>query len=143
MTALRASRSITPRFWISLGIASCVSLSSTPSAPAANGPATVRYFDQAAQIVLKHAAPDLRRDFDAIAHSGPVKVTYRVRASGALESVRVTSGDPNSVLAQTFVSAIRAAKFPALPKAVLNEQGKSWLDLDITFGASNNTRPGR
>jgi TonB family protein len=128
------------RVCASVAVLLCVYLFPARIAPAANGPATVTYFDRATQIVLQLALPKIPGHFDAVTRSGPVKLTYRVRASGALESVRVTSGNPNSFVAQTFVNAIRSAKFPPIPKAVLKEQGKNWIDIDATFGALNNIR---
>ena len=128
------------RVWTWVALFLFVYLFPTRIAPAANGPATVKYFDRATQIVLQFAAPQIRSHPDAIARSGLVKLTYRVRASGALESVKVTSGNPNSFTAQTFVKAIRSAKFPPFPKAMLNEQGKNWVDIDASFETLDNIR---
>jgi hypothetical protein len=96
---------------------------------ATGGLATAAYTAQSMKTVLGIALPKV------VAHSyggkryGVLKLTYRVRANGALESVRITDGDPNWFSARTLVSAIRSAKFLPLPKAVLNEQGKNWLDI--------------
>lgn len=126
---------------LSLAVLVCLSLFPARIAPAANGPETTRYFDQAAQLVLRAAARTLRDHAAAIDRSRPVKLTYRLQASGALKSVKVTSGDPNSFLAQTLVKAVRSAKFPPIPKAVLKEQGRNWVELDFSFETMDN--PGR
>lgn len=128
------------RVCTSVAVLLCVYLLPARIAFAANGPESVKYFGRAWQIVLALAAPKLRGNFEGIAPSGPVKLTYRVRASGALASVRVTSGNPNSFMAQTFVNAIRSAKFPPIPKAVLKEQGKNWIDIDTSFETLDNIR---
>jgi hypothetical protein len=96
---------------------------------ATGGPATAAYTAQSMKTVFGIALPKV------VAHSyrgkqyGLLKLTYRVRANGAIESVRITDGDPNWFSARTLVSAIRSAKFLPLPKPVLKEQGKNWLDI--------------
>ena len=132
--------SMRARVWISVTFFLLLCLFPARMAPAANGPATVKYFDRASQIVLQGAAPEIRRHADAIARSGPVKLTYRVRANGTLERVRIISGDPNSFTARIFVNAIRSANFPPLPKAVLSEQGKKWVDIEASFESLDNIR---
>jgi TonB family protein len=98
-------------------------------------PATEAYQAQTQMMIVQLAAPKFLGHLDAMRDSGPVKLTYRVRASGSVESVRIIAGNPRSFVVQTFVSTIRSAKFPPIPKAVLKEQGKSYLDVyaDLTM----------
>ena len=96
---------------------------------ATGGPATAAYTAQCMKTVFGIALPKVVAHSYRGNRSGMVKLTYRVRANGTLESVRITEGDPNWFSAQTLVSAIRSAKFLPLPKTVLKEQGKNWLDI--------------
>jgi hypothetical protein len=112
-----------------VGLLSGVYILAPTAGFATGGPATAAYTAQSMKMVFGIALPKV------VAHSyggnryGLLKLTYRVRANGALESARITDGDPNWFSAQTLISAIRSAKFLPLPKAVLKEQGKNWLDI--------------
>jgi len=117
------------RLRILIGLLLAISVLAPTQGFATGGPATAAYTAQSMKTVFRLALPKVAAHSYRGNRSGLLKLTYRVRASGALESVRITEGDSNWFSAQTLVSAIRSAKFLPLPKAVLKEQGKNWLDI--------------
>jgi hypothetical protein len=86
-------------------------------------------------IVIQLVGPALAKRFDLLRDAGTLKLTYRVRASGEVESVKVIAR-VNQFVTDTCVRTIKAAKLPSIPTSVIKEQGHPWVDVDteITLG---------
>ena len=100
--------------------------------------ATTRYYDQLWNIILRQAAPELAKNSQqALKPSAPVKLTYRVRADGTVGAIKVVSGSSRGFLVETFINAIRSAKFPPIPAAVLKELGTPYADPELSLQAGD------
>ncbi len=93
------------------------------------GSATLGYQNRLNSIVIQLVAPQLTKRFDLLRGAGTLKLTYRVRASGEVESVKITAR-ANWFVTDTCVRTIKSAKFPPIPKGVIKEQGHAWVDVD-------------
>jgi len=72
---------------------------------------------------------------------GTVKISFRLNADGTAREIRVRSNTSNQFLADVCVRAIRNAKLPPLPAAVIREQGHAWADVrDMEFTAPESWR---
>jgi TonB family protein len=72
---------------------------------------------------------------------GTVTVSFRLNADGTAQDIRVRSNTSNQFLADVCVRAIRNAKLPPLPAAVIREQGHAWADVrDMEFTAPESWR---
>ena len=100
--------------------------------------ATTKYYDQLWTIILQRAAPHLAKNPQQVPKpSAPVKLTYRVRPDGTVGAIRIVSGSPRGFLAETFINAIRSAKFPPIPAAVLKELGTPYADPELSLHGGN------
>jgi hypothetical protein len=64
---------------------------------------------------------------------GTARFTFRITPEGRVENLRLVSNTSNQFLAEVSARAIKEAKLPAIPKAVLNEAGQKWIDVDLPF----------
>jgi TonB family protein len=60
---------------------------------------------------------------------GTVKISFRLNADGTVQDIRVRSNTSNQFLADVCMRAIKNAKLPPLPAAVIREQGHAWADV--------------
>jgi hypothetical protein len=115
-------------------LCACCALCSFARAAEADS-ATHAYQARLNGIVIQLVGPPLAKRFDLLRDAGTLKLTYRVRASGEVESVKVTAR-VNQFVTDTCVRTIKAAKLPPIPASVIKEQGHAWVDVDteITLG---------
>lgn len=90
--------------------------------------ATLAYQDRLNDIVIHLLTPRLAKRFDLLRGAGTVKLIYRVRANGDVESVKIISR-ANHFVTDTCVQTIKSAKLPPIPKSVIKEQGNEWVDV--------------
>ena len=95
-------------FLLALAVLVCHSPAATPTISA-----TTKYYDQLWNIILQRAAPQLGKN--------PQQV---------LQSL---SGSSRGFLVETFTNAIRSAKFPPIPTAVLKELGTPYADPELSL----------
>jgi len=100
----------------------------TAANAAAPGSATLAYQDRLNDIVIHLLAPRLASRFDLLRGAGTLKLIYRVRANGDVESVKIISR-ANQFVTDTCVHTIKSAKLPPIPKSVIKEQGREWVDV--------------
>jgi hypothetical protein len=94
----------------------------------APGSATLAYQDRLNDIVIHLLAPRLATQFDLLRDAGTLKLIYRVRANGDVDSVKIISR-ANQFVTDTCVQSIKSAKLPPIPKSVIKEQGHEWVDV--------------
>ena len=90
--------------------------------------ATFSYQSQINTIVLQAVVPELAKHFNLL--RGSVKFSFRLDRQGHLSQLRVTSSTTNRFVEQTTIQMIRATKFPPIPKKVIAEQKKDFVDVD-------------
>jgi hypothetical protein len=100
------------------------------------GPATTAYYQRLESIIEQCTIPLLARHPDRLREVGTVALTYRVRPNGSVERVKILSGPTRGFVVETYLTCIRTAKFPPIPKAVLRELGTSHADPEasLSFG---------
>ena len=116
-------------FLLVLAVLVCHSRAATPTVSA-----RAKYYDRLWNIILQRAAPQLAKHPEqAVQPSAPVKLTYRVRADGSVGAIKILSGSSRGFLVETFINAIRSAKFPPIPAAVLKELGTPYADPELSL----------
>jgi TonB family protein len=70
------------------------------------------------------------------AGSGAVGVTFRVRASGEVESVTVTRRYPAGFVNDACVRVISRTKFSPIAAKVIKEQGHPYVDVSTEIGVN-------
>ena len=110
-------------------LALCIPLLAQSGIPAeAIRSATFSYQSQINTIVLQAVVPELAKHFNLL--RGSVKFSFRLDRQGHLSQLRVTSSTTNRFVEQTTIQMIRATKFPPIPKKVIAEQRKDFVDVD-------------
>lgn len=79
----------------------------------------------AMQTIMAH--PELLR-------AGSVWLTCRIGPRGNVLKVDVISRHRVPGVTETFVAALKSAKFPPIPKEVQKEQGQNWLEVKTNVG---------
>jgi hypothetical protein len=120
--------------FLAVVLACCAHTMSTAADVAHDGPATQAYLQRLADHVCQLSSSKLNWRF-ADLHYSPVRFTFRVRANGEVESVRLMSGRKDSLIAEVLLPAIKFTKFPPIPKSVLKEQHKNWLDPEMVMAS--------
>ena len=99
------------------------------SAPAdAIRSASFAYSSQITTAILQAVVPELAKNFRQL--HGSLKFSFHLDRGGHVSAVKVVSSTSNRFVEKTTVRAIRAFKFPPIPKAVIAEQGHDWVDID-------------
>ena len=90
--------------------------------------ATFSYQTQINTIVFQAVVPELAKHVNWL--MGSVKFSFRLDREGRLSRLRVTSSASNRFVEQTTIQMIRATKFPPVPKQVIAEVGRDFVDID-------------
>ena len=119
--------------------ATCLALAgSTPAfGKAQPGPATLAYQERINSIITQLVVPALTSRLDQLRGAGTVKLTYRVRANGEVGWIKITSGSSNHFVNDTCKQTIKAAKLPPIPKDVLKELHRRWVEVDTEIGINH------
>ncbi|SRR6266542_1728994 len=114
-------------------LCACVALALSGIAQsAARQPALMAYTKKVMSTIgpLWYRAVDTNRDNLAV---GTARFTFRITPRGRVENLRLVSNTSNQFLVEVSARAIKEAKLPAIPKAVLKEAGQNWIDLNLPF----------
>ena len=90
--------------------------------------ATFSYQSQINTIVLQAVVPELAKHVNLL--RGSVKFAFRLDRQGHLSNLRVISSASNRFVEQTTIQMIRATTFPPIPKKVIDELGRDYVDVD-------------
>ncbi len=80
--------------------------------------------------------PSLMPRVDQLLAAGSIKITCRINAKGQVQSARVLTGRPNRFVQETCTRVLKRTTFPAIPKEVVAELGKNWLDFTVDIGGT-------
>ena len=115
-------------------LCACVALALSGIAQSAEAPkpALMGYYKKVMSTIgpLWYRAVDTNRNNLAI---GTARFTFRITPEGRVENLRLVSNTSNEFLVKISARAIKEAKLPAIPKAVLKEAGQKWIDVDLPF----------
>jgi hypothetical protein len=103
-------------------------------AAAASQPASDAYRERVNSVVMKALFPVLTKHFGEL-RGIELSVGYRVGFRGEVQSVTPTSDQPRA-LNEACIAAVKAAKVPLLPKTVVKEQGRNWIDIETGIGVA-------
>jgi TonB family protein len=78
-------------------------------------------------IVLQSVVPALAKHQNLL--NGNVTFQYRLDREGHLQDLKVVSSTSNRFVENTCLEMIRVTKFPPIPKEVIREQGRDWIEL--------------
>jgi TonB family protein len=90
--------------------------------------ASFAYSSQITTAILQAVVPELAKNFRQL--RGSLKFSFHLDRGGHVSVVKVVSSTSNRFVEQTTVRAIRAFRFPPIPKKVIAEQGRDWVDID-------------
>ena len=90
--------------------------------------ASFAYSSQITTSIIQAVVPELAKNFPQL--RGSLKFSFRLDRGGHVSAVKVVSSTSNRFVEQTTVRAIRAFRFPPIPKKVIAEQGHDWVDID-------------
>ncbi len=119
---------------IAMLLAGHLSVASADAARPAAQSATLDYQNRLATIAVRAVVPALGARMDQFLPALPMKVHCRINARGQVESVTVLSRRPNRFVENTTGRVLRTTKFPPIPKEVMAELGKNWLEVTFDFG---------
>ncbi|HEY6154905.1 MAG TPA: hypothetical protein VIW07_14295 [Candidatus Udaeobacter sp.] len=66
--------------------------------------------------------------------AGHLWLTCRIGRRGEVQSVKVASRHPVRGITEAFSTALKAAKFPPIPKEVMIQRGDDFIDVTTDFG---------
>lgn len=95
----------------------------------ATQPASEAYRKRADTLLTMAMSPALDRRLD---HVQFLNIHFRCRIGehGDVQSVTVLSSNQPRSFSGPLIAALKAAKLPPLPRTVLKEQGRNWIDVD-------------
>ncbi len=94
-------------------------------------PATSLYQSQVSAIASQAVVPEFAKHRERL--KGSLKVTFRLDRQGHVKDFKVVSTNSNPWVQETATRMIRAAKFPPIPKKVIAEQGRDWVDVEAKW----------
>lgn len=89
--------------------------------------ASLQYQTLLNSIVSEAVVPALAKHQDLL--HGNVTFRYRLDHEGHLEDLKVVSSTSNRFVENTCLQIIRVMKFPPIPKEVIREQGRDWIEI--------------
>ena len=101
-------------------------------AAASSQPASDAYRERVNGIVMKALFPVLTKHFGEL-HGVGLSVRYRVGARGEVQSVTPISNQSRAVN-DACIAAVKALKLSPLPKAVVKEQARNWIEIETGIG---------
>ena len=107
-------------------------LSSVSSVAPQNDP-TAAYAQQV-QATLTQMAIDAIRAQPRLLQAGSVWLTCRIGPRGNVQKVDVVSRHRVAGITEAFAAALKSAKFPPIPKAVVKQRGEDFLDVKTHIG---------
>jgi TonB family protein len=96
--------------------------------------ASFAYSSQVTTSIIQAVVPELAKNFPQL--RGSLKFSFHLDRAGNVSAVKVVSSTSNRFVEQTTVRAIRAFRFPPIPKKVIAEQGHDWVDIDSEINIS-------
>jgi len=103
-------------------------------------PATFSYYKKINNIVVQRVVRALVADI-AHADKSLITITFRVNGSGNQKDLEVVSSSANRYVERTSLRAVQSLKLPAMPKPVIAEQGRDWMDINIEINISDIIKP--
>ena len=94
-------------------------------------PATSLYQSQVSAIASQAVVPEFAKHRERL--KGSLKVTFRLDRQGHVKDFKVVATNSNPWVQETATRMIRAAKFPPIPKKVIAEQGRDWVDVEAKW----------
>jgi hypothetical protein len=91
-------------------------------------------YAQRVQATLTQVATQTVMAQPGLLQAGSFWITCRIGSRGEVQRVQVLSRHRIPGITEAFAAALKSAKFPPIPKAVIKQRGENFLDVKTHFG---------